>query len=409
MENHPIPQDITGFQFKLIGDMTVKQFAYLAGGTIIAWIFFSLPITLFIKLPLSSIFVLFGISFSFLAIEGRPMDTMVLNFIRATFSPTKYIYQNPNLSVTFQATNPKSNEKIDFNPGVFHKVTTEAPKNELDKKEFDFFRMLSQIVHPSASSGSTPVKQASSADVSASAPYIVTAQVAGEKKPMPHAEQGSKEKQTKEGAEEPDLELEEQTRVLQEELKAAVEEEKEKEGSQNYEEAHKKVLEIENLLSETLASKQKLEKEIEVLKKQLEMQTKDVYTPSQAQVSQTPNVRTIANKAQGKSAGLPTSPEFPNIITGIVKDPRRNPLGNILVEVKDNSGNPVRAFKTNPLGQFQASTPLTNGTYTIEFEDPKGMNKFDIIKFQALGDIILPIEILSIDTREELRKELFNN
>ena len=81
---------------------------------------------------------------------------------------------------------------------------------------------------------------------------------------------------------------------------------------------------------------------------------------------------------------------------------------DILVEVKDREGNPVRAFKTNPLGQFGASTPLTNGDYTIEFEDPKGMNKFDKIAFTASGDIILPIEILSIDTREELRKSLFN-
>ena len=70
MENHPIPQDITGFQFKLIGDMTIKQFAYLAAGTVFAWIIFSLPITYFLKLPLSSIIVFFGLSFASLSIEG---------------------------------------------------------------------------------------------------------------------------------------------------------------------------------------------------------------------------------------------------------------------------------------------------------------------------------------------------
>lgn len=110
----------------------------------------------------------------------------------------------------------------------------------------------------------------------------------------------------------------------------------------------------------------------------------------------------------GKSVGIPIAPEFPNMITGIIKDPRGNSLPNILVEVKDKTGNPVRAFKTNALGQFQASTPLSNGTYRIEFEDPKSQNKFDIIEFIASGQIILPIEVISEDTREELRKSLFN-
>ena len=32
MESHPIPQNVTSFEFKLVGDMTLKQFLYLAGG-----------------------------------------------------------------------------------------------------------------------------------------------------------------------------------------------------------------------------------------------------------------------------------------------------------------------------------------------------------------------------------------
>lgn len=406
MENHPIPQDITGFQFKLIGDMTIKQFAYLAGGSIMAWIIFSLPITYFLRFPLSLLFVFFGISFAFLSIEGRPMDTMILNFIRATFSPTKYVYQSASqvqMSNQGIPTQSKSrNEEINFDAGAFSKAQGEPIRNEFDKREFDFFKMLSQIIHPISSE---PVRQTLSDDQS-STPYIVTAQLQKDvKKPSETERQDEKE----EVKEENKSKLEEQTQVLEANLKAAVEEETESKGSQNYEEAHKKVLEIEKVLNETLIQRQNLEKEILNLKKQLEMQKKEVFTPSRSQPQPSPNVRTIANKAQGKTAGLPISPEFPNIITGIVKDPRGNPLGNILVEVKDETGNPVRAFKTNPLGQFAASTPLTNGTYTIEFEDPKGMNKFDIIKFDAKGDIVLPIEVLSIDPREELRKSLFKN
>lgn len=400
MENHPIPQDITGFQFKLIGDMTLKQFAYLAGGTIFAWITISAPISFFLKFPIASVFVIFGISFAFLSIAGRAVDLMLLNFLRATFSPTKYVYESPSLSLAF-APSKKEVEEISF-PTPQLPAQKQAPQNELDKKEFDFFHMLSQMLHP-AHGESTPVSKSSQ---DASAPFIVSANFAGgQKKEPPH------ERRNEEVKEEVEVnKIEEQEDTLQERLKQAVQIEHQSEGTKNYEEAHKKVLEIEKLLNETLASKQSLEREIQALKKQLAQQQKEVYTPSAAPVSvKTPNVRTIANKAQGKTAGLPTLPEFPNMIVGIVKDPRGNPIPNILVEVKDMDGNPVRAFKTNLLGQFQASTPLSNGTYTIDFEDPKGMNKFDSIKFEAKGDIILPIEIISIDTREELRKSLFTN
>ncbi len=93
MENHPIPQDITGFEFKLIGDMTLKQFAYLAAGVITAWIIYSLPLWVYIKIPLAVAFAALGAAFAFLPIEGRPLDVMIKNFIKAAFSPTQYVYQ----------------------------------------------------------------------------------------------------------------------------------------------------------------------------------------------------------------------------------------------------------------------------------------------------------------------------
>lgn len=401
MENHPIPQDITGFQFKLIGEMTLKQFAYLAVGTVLAWIVFSTPVNFFIKLPFSSIFVLFGVSFAFLSISGRPIDTMLLNFMRATFSPTKYIYQNQNIPQPVQKTDMNSSTPpTPVSEAASASLETSAPKNELNKREFDFFRMLTHMLHQSPTS--QPAQTVGDHDESK--PYIVSAKVQGEEKHQDAVKNTVSEKDEASK----DVDLQKETENLQEELKKAVANEKASEGLPTYEDAHKKALEIEKTLNETLVQKQQLEKEIAELKKQIENQKKEVYAPSRTAPAQTPNVRTISNKAQGKSAGLPTIPEYPNIITGIIKDPRGNPLSNILVEVKDPEGNPVRAFKTSPLGQFQASTPLTNGGYTIEFEDPSGMNKFDKIGFQATGDVIFPIEVLSIDRREELRKSLFN-
>ncbi len=195
--------------------------------------------------------------------------------------------------------------------------------------------------------------------------------------------------------------MDQETQVLQQKLQDAKLEETKDIGTPSYENAHEKVLEIEKLLSETLSQKQNLERELLALKKQLAQQTKNFYTPTE-----TPNVRTLSEDS-AKSAGIPDAPSYPNLISGIIKDPRGNPLPNILVEVKDMEGNPVRAFKTSGLGNFSASTPLVNGTYTIEFEDPKAENKFDSIQFTADGNIILPLEVISVDQREELRRTLF--
>src|SRR3989338_3093903 len=93
MENHPIPQDVTGFQFKLIGEMTVKQFAYVAGGVVLAWIVFSLPLLFFIKLIIALILLFIGFSLAFVPIEGRPMDVMLSHFTRALFVPSRYVYR----------------------------------------------------------------------------------------------------------------------------------------------------------------------------------------------------------------------------------------------------------------------------------------------------------------------------
>jgi hypothetical protein len=158
-----------------------------------------------------------------------------------------------------------------------------------------------------------------------------------------------------------------------------------------------------------LTQKQQLEERLTQLQKQMDMQKQTIYSPTVAkmEVQQTQFVRSIPQNMT-KSVGLPTVSEFPNVISGIVKDPRGNPLPNILVEIKDSQANAVRAFKTNALGQFASATPLNNGDFTIEFEDPRGQNKFDTVGFKANGEIILPIEVISVDTREELRRSLFN-
>jgi len=128
MENHPIPQDITSFQFRLIGDMTIKQFVYLAGGFILAWIFFILPIPI-LNLLLAVLSALLGIGLAFLPIAGRPMDIMIRYFIKSLFSPTQFVYQASN---TYQAQQVSA-------------LRLQTPKNKLDEREMVFFDSVATI------------------------------------------------------------------------------------------------------------------------------------------------------------------------------------------------------------------------------------------------------------------------
>lgn len=390
MDSHPIPQDVTGFQFRLIGDMTVKQFAYLVSGAILAWVAFSLPISAFIKLPFSLFFGCFGAALAFLPVEGRPLDLMAIYFFKALISPNQFLFiknGSPIIPVLSQKISHVASAKKQPNTISEESLQTllasnaPAQKGELDQKELLFLQSVSTIFQ-----GGTQVVQ-----------------------PQQSAEQKNEEKSDEqiepEAIEEVEQELEEQTQIIKEELeqvKANVQKE-EVQGTNNQElqESNLRIAKLEQLLNETLSQKNQLEQQLLALQKQFSTQNQSLAPKMDDQKVQKNTVKTAAQTTNGM--------EVPNLIAGIIKDPRGNVLPNILVEIRDKDGNPVRAFKTNKLGQFASATPLLNGIYTIVFEDPAGANKFDTLEITAKGEVIQPLEIKSIDAREELRKSLFNN
>lgn len=405
MEQHPIPQDVTGFQFKLIGAMTVKQFGFVAAGAILAVISWYAPVQGFfwnflakgIFLPVCG---LSGIIIAFVPIEGRPIDIMAVNFFYALTSPNQYIYK-------------KKGKKFSFNQITLAKITPSAPtavkkipetgtafdnqksqqlrallsqsykdaKNTLDKKEFQFLESIASIPVPQE----TPLPAKPLSQVQPAMPPMSNPPVhSGFPKPMLPIQ--NKQSDT--------------VKKAMEEVNAS----------------HEKMLELEKQTQDINTQKDLAERELLKLKNQMSAPIANV-SPANPQPQAAPNpppaqdITHVRNIPQNmtKNAGFSHIPDSPNIIVGIVKDSRANTLPNILVEIKDKDGNPVRAFKTNPLGQFASATPLANGTYTIALEDPKKQHAFDIIQINALGEIMLPIEIISHDAREELRKALFTN
>lgn len=349
MENHPIPQDVTGFQFKLIGNMTVKQFAYLATGVILAWVFFQLPIFALIKIPLCAFFALLGTGLAYIPVSGRPMDLMIGNFIKSLFRPTQFVYEKSGSQSYFPNNITLSPNKNNPPPA--------APLQKDNRLNLYLQSMnTTQYVAP-------PIVKPT---------------------PMP-------------------------------------------------------VREVEQKKDEILISKSNLATDYisvvtpNIIKPNLSIPQVNPIKP--AYLSNTPinaysqkpivkapdpkkvppplpipiiNIKPIQQRGTGRMTVLPSIPESPNLITGVAKDPRGNALPNVLVEIKDKEGNPVRAFKTNEFGRFASATPLISGDYSIEFEDPKGQNKFEVKKINITGQIIQPIVAISIDTREELRRSLFS-
>lgn len=438
MDNHPIPQNVTSFQFKLLGEMTIKQFGYVAGGVILAWIFFTLPVFFLIKFPLSFLFFSLGISLAFFPFEGRPLDLMFSAYIKALFTPNQYVFQKSYqdfalLSPLPIAASPQASAqpKTGVNIQDYLKQIQRPPQDIFDEKETAFFDTIAANFSsplqkvPFYASATSPLADkpqyaSQSSIVQPSQPKSHPMTIASSLPQTPRIptikQQGPIDQAGKDAQKLIDKELEElhtHTKKthgesqLEKELERLKQElEQTKMQQQGHQEIYQKALAFEKQLTEVLAEKKQLEEQLLKLNQQMTMRQR-VFTPSMGQTQQeTKNVRKIS-KSLGAKTGAPLTPDVSNLISGVIKDSRGNILPNILIEIKDKSANPVRAFKTNSLGQFASATPLASGSYTIEFEDPQGNHKFDAVSLTLADEIIQPLEIISTDAREELRKDLF--
>ncbi|MFC1722239.1 PrgI family mobile element protein [Patescibacteria group bacterium] len=89
---HPVPQNIMDVEFKLIGDLTMRQFTYLMVFGLIAYITYISAAGVF-KFPLTISFILFGLALAFVPIQERGMDEWFVNFFKAVYSPSQMIWK----------------------------------------------------------------------------------------------------------------------------------------------------------------------------------------------------------------------------------------------------------------------------------------------------------------------------
>lgn len=345
MEPHPIPQNVTTFQFHLVGDMTLKQFGYLAAGAIFAYILFvfasqDYPLVAWPLIVISSVF---GAALAFLPISSRPLDSWIKAFFKAIYSPTKRVWKKGDKT---------SRENPTFNSRLIAYLSAAQPVSHIQTTVTTIASMPAKVEPPSLQpSQSMPSKDelAKTVDLAKEAQNLQMKIIQTER-------QLGQIKQTSQTKGPLPLDYSQQVNKILSDLQTLV-------GQAS---------EIKDQL-ETVTRPESALKPVMAVPPQAIKETVKVVIPVKPKQSQ---------------LALTT---FPNVISGVTRDRAGNYLEGAVAVIYDKEGLPVRALKTNKLGQFTGATPLPNGVYNLELE--KDNFAFDVLQIELTGGILPPLMI----------------
>lgn len=156
--------------------------------------------------------------------------------------------------------------------------------------------------------------------------------------------------------------------------------------------ARNKSMSIETTGQEQLLKKLEAQKsEIASSYAELSNQVKDL----RQKLQEKEDISTGDSFAEKINVQLPVLTTKTNVVSGVVRDSSGNFYSDYLLIIKNSRGDTVRAFKTNSLGQFLVSTPLQNGTYTVEVSPSNKTDlSFGIIPLEVKGEVIPTLEIV---------------
>ncbi len=392
MESHPVPQNVTTFEFRLVGDMTLKQFSYLASGLGIAYItfvFFANAVPL-LAWPLIIVSASIGAAFAFLPISERPLDHWMTAFFKATFRPTQLVY----VSSKIDQSNPNFKDRLQ----VYLSSLNLEPVTKNNEQKISIKTLsqsptptVMQTIVPPASIPSGPAPQ-------------VTAPLPASIQPGPAQPEPTPAINPFNLPQTPEENPKEEKLPSSEELEKTVDLAKRAQDIQN------KIIQTETELNEIKvqaanpgSNPKDFTKQFQEVLSELQQLNKSAGEISHELAITTktsPAKHAKPSDSQMAPVKLPEKPKFvqavtlttvPNMINGIVTDATGDYLDGAIVVAHDKQGLPVRALKTNKLGQFLAATPMPNGTYTITIE--KEDLSFDVIEVVLKGEVLKPIII----------------
>ena len=450
---HAVPQNVLDVEFKIVGDLTMRQFFYLLifGG--LAYVTF-LTVSYFLKWPLILFFVFAGIAFAFLPIEERGLDQWVINFFRSIYTPQQRLWHKDAVTpAAFNYTNLDfvKQELITLTPTTsrrklenFLEAQTETKVHDpLDIEESKFTEQLQEVYAHDTKFSMPSISAIFSNKQKTDVTEIIeeeTEQRQAENQPDTNTKETAKKEP--EAEKQKDAKLGESVKTKTKKIVKKVRRKRpvpqissQKHSGRRFTnllpsqgeiilpirgERILKTTEEEKINEDLNTKTEQLQQLLDQIKKEaphLQKQNNSGTTagPASSSSTKTPQAFTELPQPNTEQAqknptivpldeNKPKDPTFaevstqnstPNTVSGIVLDADNKPLQGIVLIIKNEKDEPVRALKSDQLGQFNISTPLSNGIYNIETDKAKKTNyTFDIIRIVARGTAIAPIKIV---------------
>lgn len=317
--------------------MTLKQFFQIAGGVIVSLIFYSTPLHPIIKWPIIFLSVGLGAAMAFLPFEERPLERWIIAFFRSIYSPTLFTWKKTDklpIFFTETAVSPAITAIPSSTP------VAEPNTNKLEEAEKSFLQKIGGLF---SINNQPPINSSPIITTTQTPPTVII--------PTP--------------------------------------------------------VQPPNPVSPTPAPTLSVPQQVPtVVTRSAPRLVVEESTPTNNRQSPTINPiegQQIEEKAITSDtvefsvdAAPPSPPIAINTIVGQVMDQDRKIVEGAILEIKDSTGRPVRALKSNKAGHFIIVTPLANGKYEVTVEKT-GFN-FEPVSFEAKGEMIPAMAIRGTKT-----------
>ncbi|MGB9882955.1 MAG: PrgI family protein [Microgenomates group bacterium] len=171
MDQHPIPRQITTFEFKLIGFLTIKQFIYLLVFFSLGYIFFLITPIPLLNYVIGIVIGAIGLALAFLPINDRPLDIWIKNFIKRLTSPTQYTFKKENkpptilLNLSYSSSPQIVANHLDAQKKLNNYLSSKNQSPPQNNKKNQLNNLLSSpldLLMPKKSTNSSPTQPATS-------------------------------------------------------------------------------------------------------------------------------------------------------------------------------------------------------------------------------------------------------
>ncbi len=400
MHDHPIPQDVTGYRFHIVGNMTLGQFGQLFLGTLLAFGVYSTNLYPIIKWPLVVLVFGLGAMAAFIPIYERPISHWITTFFSILNKPTQFFWRRePQIPEFFTFVSSSAQKvvlpELDLTPLRRQKIheyivsakTTTAPDDETQQVQnyVDYVTTLFDV-QPGTKVVPTPTPQEKVAQkpklktrlrslrpqedaVGAIQPTSLDALVSTTSDPV--ATESTVPENTT-------TNTEPQSYTTSAILSA---------------QAATQVLSTESVIVDQMeadVAQQNAPSEPVYLDDKIPT----LQTPTSQQAAPEPTPQASTQATFNAQLPFPSKPTVPNKLVGMVLSNLNELIDGAIVEIHTKDGSVARAVRTNALGQFFVSTPLDKGTYILTVE--KAGRQFEPITIELKGKIVEPLEIRSL-------------